>query len=154
VQVQGEYGTEQSQWRQEQGDTCTSGDISGDAGLVSDDAGLASDDFSSLQRAANSLKSGKIAAVQNDLAAVQQDLQALSHLSATPATATAAAMAAGNTALKDAANDNQLGRRAGDTISSEAQKLATTAAPFAGAGAGPGPGRSRSYAPGPAFRKS
>jgi hypothetical protein len=102
--VQGEYGTEQSQWRQEQGDTCTSGDISGDAGLVSDDAGLVSDDFSSLQRAANSLKSGKIAAVQNDLAAVQQDLQALSHLSATPATATAAATAAGNTALKDAAN--------------------------------------------------
>ena len=134
--MQGEYGTEQSQWRQEQGDTCTSGDISGDAGLVSDDAGLVSDDFSSLQRAANSLKSGTIAAVQNDLAAVQQDLQALSHLSATPATATAAATAAGNTALKDAANaiswaDGQTGRRAGDTISSEAQKLATTAEHYA-----------------------
>lgn len=68
--VQGEYGTEQSQWRQEQGDTCTSGDISRDAGLVSDDAGLVSDDFSSLQRAANSLKSGKIARILGRLTAL------------------------------------------------------------------------------------
>lgn len=128
-----EYATANSQWQQEQGDTCTSGDISGDADQVGDDAELVGDDLGSLNEDVAGLKSGKVSAVQSDISGVQRELSALSRLGVAPGTPTASAAATGNAALKNAANAISWADSQGSTINGEAQQLATAAQDYANA---------------------
>jgi hypothetical protein len=124
-----DYANEQSDFKTEQSDSCDS--MGGDADTVGGDADTVGGDLDTLNGSITDLQAGGIQSVKNDLASVNTDLGVLRSLGASPDTESAAAIAAGNKALKDAANAISWAQGQGNTIYGEAQQLATSAQNYA-----------------------
>ena len=127
--MQQAYRQEKQQYRAEQSDSCDV--MGGDADDVGGDADDVGGDLIDLQASVSYLNSQKVRAVKNDLAAVQGEVSTLQGLGAAPGTDYSATVAAGNQALKNAANAIAMASQQGNTINAEARSLATMAQNYA-----------------------
>lgn len=127
--MQTDYATEQSDYKTEQSDSCDS--MGGDADTVGGDSDTVGGDLDTLNGDIGTLQSGGMQGIKADLANVQSDLSALQSLGASPDTSTSPAIAAGNQALKNAANAISWAQGQGKQINGEAQQLTTTAQNYA-----------------------
>lgn len=132
--MQSGYGTEQQDYRSEQADSCDS--MGGDADTVGGDADTVGGDLDSLQGDISYLQGSGVAAVKNDRSAVQGDLSTLANQGASPAIGSSGAVAAGNKALKDAADAIAWATQQGNAINKQAQQLASAAQSYASAHCG------------------
>lgn len=120
-----DYGAEQADYQTEQSDGCPL--AGGDAGVVGGDADTVGGDLDVLGGDIQALQAGDITAVRTDIATVNSDLAGLRNLGASPGVNAAAAIAAGNQALKSAHAAIQWAQGQGKQINSQAQQLAATA---------------------------
>lgn len=127
--MKNDYQTGQNDWDTEQSDSCSN--FSSDSTTVDSDATTVDSDLTTLHSDIQTLQSGDIQSVQTDLSNVQFDLSTLSGLGATPDTNASPAIAAGNQALKSAANAITWANQNGNSIDTQAHALATTADSFA-----------------------
>jgi hypothetical protein len=130
--MQQEYGSEQQDWKAEQQGNCMDGSLN--YGPVTGDASAVGGYYNALKSDISALQSGpgiSIAQVKQDLAVVQSEVSQLQALGTAPSPDPSSAVAAGNQALKNAANAIAWASQRGNTINAEAGSLATTAQNYA-----------------------
>jgi hypothetical protein len=121
-QMQTDLATEQSDYQTELSDTCIN--KGGDADTVGGDADAVSGDLDTLNGDITDLQDNN---VSSDLSAVQTDVATIENLGNTPDPDPAAAIKDGNKALKDLAAAISWATSQGNSINSQAQKLANEA---------------------------
>ena len=131
--MQQEYGSEQRDWKAEQQGNCQDGSVN--YGPVTGDASAVEGDYNALKSNISALQSGpgnsSIAQVKQNLAAVQSVVSQLQALGTATSPDPSSAIAAGNQALRNAANAISWAQGQGNMIDGQAQQLASTAQGYA-----------------------
>jgi hypothetical protein len=124
--MKSDLGTEQTDYATVQSDTCSSagGSRETDASTVDTDASTVDTDLSTVQTDISGLQNNQ---VSSDISKIQGDVSQQKSLGASPATDPAAALAAGNRALRDMASAIAWAKQQGGALDGQAHQIASAA---------------------------